>query len=380
MSDIATRVFAPLLSVNEQEAVVTEIFVKVGQQLKKGELLCTLETTKAAIDLESECEGFIEGIHIEKDKQVKTGDILFTICSQKPAVLSTPNTDVARVTPHEDEPKGILISDKGIQLARELGLPLNSLPTGVFLTEMQVREFAAKAPVSSNDRTPIVAEQIFVSKLKPTFDARTVLLYGSGGHATTIIDLVRQANHFTIAGIVAEPAPNSKDLLGVPILGGDDRLETLYHGGLRLLVNGVGAINHNRARLETYERLARIGFAFPTIVHTRAVIEPSAEVGDGVQIFGMAYVGSAAHIGFGAIVNTGAIISHHCKICSYAHIAPGAILAGNVEIGEGVLIGTGVTISVGVKIGAWARIGNGAHIHGDVARNGIVRSGATWPS
>jgi len=369
------QILAPMLSVNEPEAQVIELFVTTGAKVSVGDPLCTLETTKATIEVEAEVEGFIQAVLIAKGQQVIAGTVIFEISSEppneQPARLTEPAvspTDVNSV------PEGLLISEKGLRMARELGVPLDALPISTLITEAKVREYFANAvPPPELDETKSNFE------IKAPFDARDLLILGDGGHAKTIIDLVRQTGNYRLAGIVAEPPPAVSEILGVPVLGGEEVLQSLYDKGIRLMINGVGAINRNRTRYEIFVRMAKLGFAFPRAVHPKAVVEPSAEIAAGVQIFGMAFVGSAARVGFGAIINTGAIVSHDCRIGAFAHITPGAILAGNVEVGTGALIGMGVTTAVGVKIGEWARIGNGARINGDVPPRGIVQAGTTWP-
>jgi sugar O-acyltransferase (sialic acid O-acetyltransferase NeuD family) len=168
--------------------------------------------------------------------------------------------------------------------------------------------------------------------------------------------------------------------MGIPILGGGEKLAELYKQGIRLAVNAVGGIGDIQVRVKIFERLAQHGFACPSLVHPSAYVEPSASLAAGVQIFPHAYIGSEASIGFGAIINTGTIVSHECHIGDYVNLSPGAILAGQVEIGDKVLIGMGVTINLGVKIGSGARIGNNATIKGDVPPNSIIKAGMIYPS
>jgi sugar O-acyltransferase (sialic acid O-acetyltransferase NeuD family) len=364
-----------MLSVNEPEAQVIELFVTTGMKVSAGDRLCTLETTKAAVEVEAEVEGYIQNVLIAKGQQVIAGTVIFEISTEppneSPAELSVPSTSPSEVG---TLPEGLLISEKGLRLAKELGVPLGALPIGALVTEAKVREFFSKADTSPESDD---AKSIFA--FKAPFDAKELLILGDGGHAKTVIDLVRQAGRYRLAGVVAEPPPAVSEVLGVPVLGGEEILPSLHDKGIRLMVNGVGATNRNRTRYDIYVRMAKLGFSFPRIVHPKAVVEPSAEIADGVQIFGMAFVGSAAQVGFGAIINTGAIVSHDCKIGDFAHVTPGAILAGNVEVGTGALIGMGATTAVGVRIGAWARIGNGARINGDVPPHAIVQAGVTWP-
>jgi len=242
------------------------------------------------------------------------------------------------------------------------------------VTEAIVREFSTKTvPPAGADKTERISE------VQVPFDANKLLIYGASGHAKTIIDLVRQTSHYQLTGLVADPPPAVSEVLGVPVLGGEQVLQSLYDKGIRLMVNGVGGISRNRIRYEIFVKMAERGFAFPRIVHPKAVVEPSAEIAAGVQVFGMAFVGSAARVGFGAIINTGAIVSHDCNIRDFAHLTPGVVLAGCVEVGIGALIGMGVTIALGVKIGEWACVGNGARVNGDIPSHAIVQAGTTWP-
>ncbi len=367
MSDLIATILAPLLSVNEPEAQIVEVSVEPGQRISIGDLLCVLGTTKANFDVEAEAPGYIHRILITPGQTVEPGAALFEIGSEPLGKTEGEVPDPVKLA-CDGVPADLRITQKALNLAREIGFDLNLLPRHALVTETLVR--------ASSIRTKLMAGQ-------PASAARTngtaVLIYGDGGHAKTIIDLLRQSRHFSLAGVLADPAPVVPDLLGVPVLGTSDVLPSLHEEGLRLIINGVGGTNSPRIRVDIFERLAQFGYAFPTIVHERAVVESSARLAAGVQIFGMAFVGSAATVGFGAIINTGAIVSHDCVIGDYAHLTPGVILAGHVKVGTAALIGMGVTTGVNVTIGDWARIGNGARIHADVPPHTVVQAGTTWP-
>jgi sugar O-acyltransferase (sialic acid O-acetyltransferase NeuD family) len=211
------------------------------------------------------------------------------------------------------------------------------------------------------------------------FDAQAILIYGGGGHGKTLIDLLRRLGNYRIAGIIDDGVPTGTMIMGLPVLGGVEALPELYQRGVRLAVNAVGGIGNLAIRVQVFRRLAAAGFVCPALIHPRAVVEASAMLAPGVQVFAQAYVGSEARVGFGGIVNTGAIVSHDCVLGDYVNISPGAILAGEVQVGSGALVGMGATVNLQVKIGAGARIGNGATVKADVADKGIVRAGTIWP-
>ena len=62
------NISVPRLNPNDEELLVVDILITKGQKVNKGQKLCIFETTKTAVDFESEFNGFITKILIEKDK------------------------------------------------------------------------------------------------------------------------------------------------------------------------------------------------------------------------------------------------------------------------------------------------------------------------
>jgi sugar O-acyltransferase (sialic acid O-acetyltransferase NeuD family) len=211
-------------------------------------------------------------------------------------------------------------------------------------------------------------------------DPQAILIYGGGGHAKMLIDLLRDGNFYRIAGILDDGLAPGTQIMGVPVLGGGELLAELYASGVRQAVNGVGGIGNVSVRVKIFDTLARAGYNVPAVVHPAAFVEPSASLAPGSQVFARAYVGGEARIGFGAIASTGCLISHDCVLEDYAIVSPGAILAGEVRIGGGALVGMGATINLKVSVGAGAKIGNSATVKANVPERAIVQAGATWPA
>ncbi len=205
-----------------------------------------------------------------------------------------------------------------------------------------------------------------------------ILIFGAGGHAKTIMEMVVQIGRYKIAGIVDDNIAAGTQVMGIRVVGTRSILPMLLEQGVKLAANGVGGITDINIRVRIFEYLRNSGFSFPSLIHPRAMVEPSAKVGDGVQVFAGAYVGSEAELLPMCMVNTNAVISHDCKIGTYTHIAPGALLAGGVQVGDRTLIGMGVTTAIGIKIGSAVRIGNGATMLADVPDRTIIQAGRIW--
>ncbi len=354
-------IIIPLVNPNEPSAMLAALHVTPGQLVKRGDVICTLETTKSTLELAAEGDGFLVGLAFGVGQTVQAGEILaYLAVSPDWVPASLPETQ----TTH---PVGVRISQAALALARQYSLDLASLPGDVFITEKLVREAIGQSTLPAASLREIA------------YHPNDILIYGGGGHGKSLIDIIRSLGTYSIAGIVDDGLQTGATVMGVPVLGGGQLLEHLYDSGLCLAANAVGGIGNITSRISVFTRLAQAGYSCPTLVHPTAFVERSAHLADGVQVFPHAYVGSEATIAFGVIVNTGAIVSHDCSIYEYSNLSPGAILAGEVNVGRATLVGMGVTVNLRVKIGARSRIGNGATVKQDVPEGGLVHAGALWP-
>ena len=363
-----TPVTIPLLNPNEPEALLAALPVKEGQHVSAGDLLATIETTKSAADLQAENEGFIIGLRLAVGQTARAGDILCYIADDPAWSPPEPARPAGQIGTADSlsapAPEGLRITQPALALARQLGLDLSRLPSDRLVTENMVRALLSK-PASELD----IGEM----------NTGAIIVYGGGGHGKALIDLLRSLHTYQIVGIVDDGIAAEETIMGVPVLGGNEKLAELYAKGIRQAVNAVGGIGNIAIRIKVFQILAEAGFGCPAVVHPAAYVENSASLAPGVQVFARAYVGSEARLGFGSIVNTGAIVSHDCILEDFANVSPGALLAGEVKIGAASLVGMGATINLRVSVGAGARIGNGATVKEDVPAKGIVRAGSIWP-
>lgn len=364
MSQIPTTITFPFINPNEPEMVLASISVENGQYVSRGDILGTIETTKATQELIAEQDGYIFGIKVQRGQIVKAGEVFCMISSDpnwqavNPAQLETSSIQT---------PPNVRITQPALKLAQEFGIDLQSLPGDELIT---VERLKTLIHPSSPE------ESLFpIEKINPN----ALLIYGAGGHGKSLIELIRATNLFPIAGIIDDTKPIGNSILNVPVIGRKDHLAALYQKGFRLAINAVGGIGDISTRIKVFDTLHSVGFSCPTVIHPTAFIEESASLAEGVQIFPHAYIGSDAKVGYGVIVNTGAIVSHDCVLGDYVNLSPGAILAGEVTVGSRTLIGMGVTINLRVQIGEHCRIGNGATIKQDVPPDTIVHAGAVWP-
>lgn len=364
---MTTTVRVPRHGANENEAQVIEIYVTEGEWVDVNQAICVLETTKATFDVASESSGYVRGLSARVGDIVRVGaplcDLADSEISEAASVGEETSDSDPGTVPVQAE---VRISKAALDLARRNGVDLGGLPKDRIITSEFVRNLVEPEARDAGARAG-------------GNPARDLVLFGGGRHASMLIDLLAQLPCYRIIGIIDDHLSAGLIIAGIPVLGDSKKLEALRKTGVCLAVNGIGSTRDIRVRMRASERLRESGFLLPSVIHPRSIVEPSAHLEDGVQVFAGAYVGSHARIGHDAIVSAGAIVSHHCDLGSDSTISPGAILAGEVTIGDRCLIGMGVTINAEVSVGADCQIGNGGVLHFDVPAQTIVQTPTTWP-
>lgn len=193
--------------------------------------------------------------------------------------------------------------------------------------------------------------------------ARRFFVHGAGGHGRVVADAGRSAGH-TLAGFLDDDDARDGGLLaGAPVLSWSRFARERASLGDVAIALGIG---DNAARARSFERALALGVPVLTLVHARAVVAPSARVGEGTVIMAAAVINPDADVGRGVIVNTAAVVEHDVVLGDFVHLSPNAALGGAVEVGALAHVGLGASVIPCVKIGARARVGAGAAVIRDV--------------
>jgi UDP-perosamine 4-acetyltransferase len=188
---------------------------------------------------------------------------------------------------------------------------------------------------------------------------KRILVWGAGGHACVVIEAIEATGQFEIAGLIdtVNPHKAGTQVMGYPILGG-------YEQAMAQQAMGVDhwflAFGSNTGRETVYRQGLAIGCQFPTIVHPRAWVSPSAKLGAGCFVASMAVVSASSELGAQTIVNSAAVVEHDCKVGSSVHIAPTACLAGHCTVGDRSTVGAGTSMRDRTEIGSDSIVGAGS--------------------
>jgi sugar O-acyltransferase (sialic acid O-acetyltransferase NeuD family) len=342
------KIIVPKENVSDETYHLVEWLVEEGDKVSAGTVVAVLESSKAALDILADADGYIFFNAASKD-DVAIGSVL--------AVVSSENVrpDSLGLTVQENEPPKELeskFSKKALKLIQE--------------HDLDPQAFADLSLVRTED----VQRYLQIDPPSPSVDTSSIqriVVYGGGGMGKMTIDLLLATNGYVIEGIIDDELKAGTEVMGVKVLGGSEMLSTLKDRGVRFAALAIGMTDSNGCRENFYRKLKDAGLLPLTLIHPSATVEPTATLGEGSLVFANAVIGSCASVGANCIINTGAIVSHDCRLEEGVHVTPGAILAGGVRVGRYTLVGMGVTVYMGVCIGSRVIIMNGCNIVGNIA-------------
>lgn len=178
------------------------------------------------------------------------------------------------------------------------------------------------------------------------FCSKTVFMLGGGGHASVLMDILRQ-NNIVVSGLFAPNIdPRRAIFFGIPCFDNEDEILGMDRHDV-ILVNGIGFVPGQNTRDAVCEKFKSSGFKFLNVTARSAEISNFAKIGSGVQVLPGAIIQAGAIIEDDTIINTRAIVEHDCFIGQSNHLAPSSTICGGVKTGSNVFIGSNATVLPG---------------------------------
>lgn len=163
---MAREVKLPQLGQTMEEGTIVSCLVKIGSEVKKGDILFEIETDKATIEMESPAEGFVKHILVtvgqtlpigttmmllgDKDEKINAAKSAPAVVESPPAVQAPP-AEPAKPQTQERTSTRILASPRAKTLAEDLGVDLAAVtgtgPAGK-ITEDDVKKTASSTPAA----------------------------------------------------------------------------------------------------------------------------------------------------------------------------------------------------------------------------------------
>ncbi len=356
----------PTTDVNSETAAVLRWHVDDRAEVRAGDLLVEIETSKAIFDVESPGEGMLLHLCAVGD-QVRLDEPLgelfdtaheleaFLAERERAAVLVPDDTHAARITV------------PARRRADELGVDVDELARAT--TELVTAKMVEEAASRSNGHAPALPDP-----LEAPAGVRRLVVIGAGLGATQVLDILDHDEGQTAVAVVDDDRARFGSLVaGVPVVGGVDRaLELFATGAVDAAVIAISTSVPARTRLR--QRCEAAGLPLAN------VIDPTVRIGAGVR-FGTGNVVCAnCHFGVETVVGDNNFLSaynsfdHHSRLGNDISTGPGCMTSGLVEIGDRCRLGTGIFIEPHVHLGDGVQVASGAIIVASVPADHAVKT------
>lgn len=201
---------------------------------------------------------------------------------------------------------------------------------------------------------------------------KDVIIIGSSGHASLIIDIIEKTNDHRIIGLLDDFRKMGETVHDYPILGAvnDFSKVCLKNSDIQCMV----AVGDNYSRRKIVESLCKNNpsVEFATVIHPSAQIGRNVSIGLGVAIMAGCIINSNSIIGDFAFMNTKSSAGHDMKMEKYASLAPGVTTGGDVSIGECSAVSIGSIVREKTKIGNHSLVGAGSLLLNDCPDNTLM--------
>ncbi|WP_061019378.1 biotin/lipoyl-containing protein [Vibrio splendidus] len=342
---LLAEILTPTEVINDTFVVVQDIECSTGEYIEEGADFISLETSKSIVSVSAPVCGYIE-LLCKEDDEVEVGSIIARIWSDESFSSNDNKNEIESLESNVIEAvEDVIISKAANQLINEHGISISEVKHKGLINENLVLQH-----LLSLSKEPMNLD-IIDRNLKASHE--NILFVGTGLHANTLHTILNnQLNERrNLVGIIT----HDKKLVGaavngIEVIATEDQLslmslQSLHTKGVKI---AIGYSFKDKRVCKSRQKLINLinesGIEAVNIVHRSAMIEPTANIGEGTQVAQGAIIGNNVKLGKGVIINSGAIVSHDCTIGDNTHIAPGAVLGGNVKIGDNCLVGMNSTL------------------------------------
>lgn len=373
----------PGVNANEDSAMLVRWIVDENAEVKKGQLVCEIETTKSAVEIEAEADGFLVPVAPAGERQqvgVPIAVIKSSLDVDHLAALGGENATASGDA-------GKRWTKKAFIVARRLGIDIEALSKskpGVTLTEADV--LAAQGGVAEAPSTPAAPAPSTAHAPQPAalprlasgqhFE-RVLLIGGASGAGAIAVEAILRTSHQRPAGIIdTNPKTHGQIVHGVPVLGDRTSIEALwkdgaFDGAIILFTDDIDD------RAELFNDLISKGVRMTNVIDPSVQIRTDAKIGVGNAIMANGFIAHSAEIGNNNFFASHNVIEHHSTVGDHNAFGPRCTACGRVTIGNSIRFGMHVGIEPYLSIGDRCIIASGTILTASVPANTIVKARST---
>ena len=360
-----TRIEMPVIDVNEEKATVTEILFGEGEQVNKGDIIISVENTKASSDITAPIDGYILPICKPFD-EIPGGEVIAYIFDTQEELAEYKNKELS--TDNKNEGKNINATKKAITLAEQMGIDINKIASekqdGV-IKEKDVLEYAKVNSI-----------QLETSKPSFTLKRERVVIIGAGKGAEVVIDILLDDPSKVIVGLVDDNVRELRNysfpVLDCTVNDFPDKYGAEFYD---TAIISIGANRRSmRVRSAIFLDYEKRGVKFTNAISKSAEIRRGVQLGVGNIVGAGCYIGTLTIIGNNNCINYGTNIGHHNVVGSHNLFAPGVFTSGSDTIGDSCILPAGVAMVNRAQIGNNVVVPVGYAISGNVDSDVVIKN------
>jgi acetyltransferase-like isoleucine patch superfamily enzyme len=371
----------PGVNANEDSAMLVRWIVDEGAPVKKGQLVCEIETTKSAVEVEAEADGFLVPLAPAGASQ-SVGVPIAVIKASLDLDHAAALAGEAGAGKADAEKRW---TKKAAIVARRLGIDIDALSKskpGVTLTEADVlaaqsgvaaetpAATAAPAAVAAPAHQPATAPRLSFGQ---HFE-RILLIGGASGAGALAVEAILRTSHQRPGGIIdTNPKTHGQIIHGVPVLGDRTSIPALwkdgqFDGAIILFTDDIDD------RAELFNSLIAAGVR---MIDPSVSIRTDVKMGVGNAIMSNGFIAHSVEIGNNNFFASHNVIEHHSKVGDHNAFGPRCTACGRVTIGNSIRFGMHVGIEPYLTIGDRCIIASGTTLTSSVPANTIVKARST---
>ena len=158
---------------------------------------------------------------------------------------------------------------------------------------------------------------------------------------------------------------------GKPVVAFEN-LENQFSPEEYLIFIALGPDQINSTRKKLYMECKERGYHFASFIHPKALIDPSAKIGEHCIIMENVVIHAFCEVGENSIYFPSSAITHHSYIGPHSFVSSGVIVGGCSKVGERAFIGMSTVINSYGDVGDGCFIASGTIVAEKIGDNHFV--------
>jgi sugar O-acyltransferase (sialic acid O-acetyltransferase NeuD family) len=198
-----------------------------------------------------------------------------------------------------------------------------------------------------------------------------VVIFGAGRIAEVAKVYMDRFGDDRVVGFTVDAAYATEETFhGLPVVPFED-LERHFPPSQALLLGPLSYRRMNEFRRDRHAEAKARGYRFASYIDPRSSVMTDV-IGENCFILEANVIQPFAQVGDGVIIWSGSHVGHHGVIDDFAFLSSHVCLGGGVHIGERCFLSGKSGVESGLRVGAGAFVGSGAKVRRDIPEGGVL--------